>query len=216
MGPCKELSDAELICRTIDGDEDAFLVLYDRYAASLLAYVHKRTNNLDDVQTVVQETWLKASQHIGELREPEKFPRWMFRIAYQIIVNMHRENQKRIQSVSFSPLSDAGKALVNAAVIEHRNTEQQSENSDLQVDLRIAIMKLPDSERLPLLLQMDGMSYREIAQEMDITEGAVTNRLARAREKIKILILEMIEDAKPYKPSYSKTPEKSGGGVTPV
>ena len=215
MGPGESLSDTELIHRIIDGDENAFSVLHDRHAASLIAYAHKRTDDSDDAQTVVQETWLKVSQHIGELREPEKFPRWMFRIAYQLIVNMHREDQKRIQSASLSRISDAGNALEDAAVIEHRNAEQQSKNNDLKVSLSMAIAELPDSERLPLLLQMDGMSHKEIAQKLDITEGAVNNRLARARRKVKILtpkIIKTIEGAKPHKPSHSKAPGEIRGG----
>lgn len=98
MGPGESLSDAELIRRIIDGDENAFSVLHDRHVASLIAYSHKRTDDSDDAQTVVQETWLKVSQHIGELREPEKFPRWIFRIAYQLIVDLHREHRKDIKS----------------------------------------------------------------------------------------------------------------------
>ena len=188
----EKLGDAELIRRIIDGDGNAFSVLHDRYKTSLLSYTSKRTGNLDDAQTVAQETWFKVSQHIGKLREAEKFSSWLFRIAYQLSVDLHREHQKRIKSLSFSRFSDVDKALEDAAVIEHRIAEQQSDNNDLQTNLLTAIAGLPDSERLPLLLQMEGMSYKEIAQEINITEGAVNNRLARARAKVKVLKLSRL------------------------
>ena len=212
MRPSEELNDAELIGRIIDGDEHAFSVLHDQYKVKLLSYAAKRASNLDDAQTVVQETWIRVFQHIGELREAEKFSSWMFRIAYQLSVNMHREGQKRIRSVSLSRISDEGKVLEEAAVIEHRNAEQQSQNNDLKVSLSTAIAELPDSERLPLLLQMDSMTHKEIAQKLNITEGAVNNRLARARAKVKVLILKTTEGPKPHKSSHSKAPGKSGRG----
>ncbi len=196
MRPSEELNDTELIGQIIDGDENAFSVLHDRYKVKLLSYAVKRTANLDDAQTLVQETWLKVFQHIAELREAEKFSRWMFRIAHQLNVDLHRKHQKRIESISLSRVSDADKALEEAAIIRHRNAEQRAENSDLWGSLIMAIGRLPDSERLPLFLQMNGMSYREIAQKLAITEGAVSNRLARARAKVKVLIPKMTEGAK--------------------
>ena len=217
MRPSEELVDAELIRRIIDGDENAFSVLHDRHAASLLIYVHKRTGSLDEAQTVVQDTWLKVSQHIGELREPEKFLGWMFRIAYQLIVDLYREHRKDIKFLPLSRIADVDKALEDAAIIAHRNAEQKSVNNDLKVSLPMAIAELPDSEQVPLCLQMNGMTHKEIAQKLDITEGAVNNRLARARRKVKVLILKLNEGPKSHKPSYSKAPgEIRGGGVTPV
>ena len=217
MRPSEELVDAELIHQIIDGNGNAFSVLHNRYKANLLAYVRKRTGNFDDAQTIVQETWLRVSQHIGELREPEKFLGWIFRIAYQLIVNMHREHRKDIKFLSLSRIADMDKALEEAAIIAHQIAEQKSVNSDWKVSLPMAIAELPNSERLPLLLQMNGMSHKEIAQKLNITEGAVNNRLARARRKVKVLILKMNEDPKSHKSSHSRALREIGREeVTPV
>ena len=69
-----------------------------------------------------------------------------------------------------------------------------TEKRELMESISRAIEKLPDLDRRVMLLQREGMSYGEIAQELGVTEAAVKNRLYRARRKVKELVDGMEED----------------------
>ena len=81
-------------------------------------------------------------------------------------------------------------ALEGAAVLAHRLAEQLAVHEAQKAQLFEAIAKLPNSQRRVLLLQAEGKSYKEIAQELKVSEVDVNNWLARGRAKVKMLMLE--------------------------
>jgi RNA polymerase sigma factor (sigma-70 family) len=108
----------------------------------------------------------------------KKFYRWLCRIAYQLIVDAYREKSKRVEFISLFDVSDE-KILEIAAVREHERAEQLAERAEL-----------PESQRRVLLLQAEGKSYKEIAQELKVSEVDVNNWLARGRAKLRVLMPE--------------------------
>lgn len=184
------ISDAQLVQWILEGDENAFTTLHDRYSARLLAYAYKRMSNRDDAQTVVQDTFLKVSQNLETLKDSDKFASWMFSIASQLCAGMYREYEKRIECISLFQGSCEAEPLGVAARIEHRRIEQRAENRDLEERVLEAIAQLSEPDRLVLLLRRRGMRCKEIAQALGVTEGAVKKRLSRARKKVKGLLHE--------------------------
>ena len=205
------ISDAQLVHRTLEGDEIAFTVLHDRYRTHVLAYAYKRMGDPDDAQTVVQDTFLKVSQNLERLKSSDKFASWMFSIASQLDAGMQRERQKQIEFISLSQVAREVEPLEVAAVIEHRKVEQRVENRNLEERVLEAIARLSDPDRLALLMRRSGMLCKEIAQALGITENAVKKRLSRARKKLKGLLHEP-EAGNPRKLNHSKVPEKLGSG----
>ncbi len=187
-------ADGELVHRVLEGDQDAFLVLHNRYRTRLISYVFKRVNNHEDAQDIVQETFIKVYQHLDELKQPKKLLNWMFRIAFQLAAAKRREHQKHLKYISHAGFLEGRKVLKEAAIIKYRFAAQEAENRDLEERLDRAISKLPKSEREALLRRKDGMSHKEISQELGITEAAVNSLLARAREKVRGIVLKMEDD----------------------
>ena len=74
-------SDAELVVRILEGDNNAFSLLHSRYETRLLSYAFKKVGNQEDAQDIGQETFIEVAQHLQKLREPQKFANWMFGIA---------------------------------------------------------------------------------------------------------------------------------------
>lgn len=186
MGIDEKSSDSGLIRRVLEGDENAFRVLFDRYYVRLFSFVYQKLDNWHDTEVVVQETFIRVFQHLDELQDVEKFQSWLFSIAHRRYVDMHRENQKRVGDISLSYIAhDEAKGLEVTAVIEHRAVQQHVGNCDLEDKLLTLIAQLPDLERSLLLLRKDGMSYKKIAQKLKVTEGTVRNRLHRAKSKLK-------------------------------
>ena len=201
-------SDAELVRQILEGDNNAFSLLHSRYKTRLLSYVFKRMGSYEDAQDIVQETFIEIAQHLWRLKDSQKFASWMFGIASQLIARRYRERQKQAECVSLLRHANETEAFDFAAVLAHRRDEQQQELDDLQDRLEIAIGQLPDSEREPLLLQMNGMSHKEITQALGLSEAVVNNRLARARKKLKVLVLKTETTESPQTP-YRKAPGKS-------
>ena len=185
-----ERSDAELVRRTLDGDENAFEVLHNRNSAHVFAYAYARTSDPDDAQTVVQDAFLKAYQNLVDLKDHGKFAGWMFRIAFQLCAGIHRERRKQIECISLAQVSREVQPLEIAALIEHRKIKKRIENLELEEKALKAIAQLSGPIQSVMRLRLNGMRCKEIAQALGITESAVKKRLSRARKKVKVLMRE--------------------------
>ena len=138
-------SDAELVVRILEGDNDAFSLLYNRYETRLLSYAFKKMRNQEDAQDIVQETFIEVAQHLQELRDPQKFANWMFGIASRLIARRYRERQRQIECISLHRYANEAEASDVAAVLAHRRDEQRQELVDLRDRLATSSLTLSDS-----------------------------------------------------------------------
>ena len=191
----EKLNDAQLIVRSLEGDDDAFDCLCNRHKTRLFSYAFNRVRNHEDAKDIVQETFIEIWQNLWRFKDSQKFPNWMFRIASQIIARKSREREKQVKYMSLARHVNETETEVFdvAAVLVHRHNEQRQELDDLRDRLARAIEQLPDSERQPLLLRLSGMSHKEIAQELGLSEAVVNNRLARGRKRLKSLVHKLTE-----------------------
>ncbi len=180
----KKSGDAELIRRSLDGDDDAFTSLFAKYKPRVLSYVVNRVDSAEDAQDIVQEIFLAAYLSLEKLEDYGKFLNWLYGIAFRIIAAKHRESLKRINYGSDSDGFDEKMALEEAAVTAYRVNRQRERSAERSEMSRRAISQLPESQREVLLLHyVDDMSHKAIAQKLDITEVAVNSRLQRARSR---------------------------------
>ena len=186
--------DAELIRRILEGDQNAFSALCAKYEAGLHSYVFKRVRNREDAEEIVQNVFLRVHQYLKDLKQPEKLLNWMFSIAYQRIADRGRERRGGIEYTPFDDVSGGQMLHEEASLAVYQVSQQQAEEDELLEIVSRAIENLPDLDRRAMLLQQDGMSYREIAHELGVTEAAVKHRLYRARRRVKELVDGMEED----------------------
>lgn len=173
--------DAELIRQILDGDQSAFSMLCAKYETRLYAYIVKRVSNRQDAQEIVQDAFLRASEQLETLKEPEKVLNWMVSIAVQLIAARYRENRTHL---GYASLNDVSELREEASLNAYRVSQQQAEEGELREKVSGAIEKLPDLDWSAMRLYLEGMSYREIAQGLGVTEAAVKDRLARAKRKV--------------------------------
>lgn len=187
----KKSGDAELIRRSLDGDDDAFTSLFAKYKPRVLSYVVNRVDSAEDAQDIVQEIFLAAYLSLEKLEDYSKFLNWLYGIAFRIIAAKHRESLKRINYGSDSDGFDEKMALEEAAVTAYRVNRQRETSAERIEMSRRAISQLPESQREVLLLHyVDDMSHKAIAQKLNITEVAVNSRLQRARKNVMSLVRE--------------------------
>ena len=176
------LHDAELIQRTLSGDESAFGFLVDKYKRSVHALAYRKLGDFHTAEEITQDTFLKAYQKLSTLRDPVRFPGWLYVIAARCCISWFRQN--RLQTESFDSL----KREMNA------QSWVKYADARLHEEVHNALESLPESERTVLTLYyMAGMTCEEIGRFIGTSCGAIRDRLYRARIRLKEE-LTMIEE----------------------
>src|SRR4051812_39960438 len=87
-------SDEELMRRTQNGDKQAYALLYERYSASVLSYLYRMLGNIEDVESIGQEVFLRAFRFAPNYRYPEKLSTWLFTITRNLAINNARRRKR--------------------------------------------------------------------------------------------------------------------------
>ena len=164
--------------RCLAGNAQAFEPLVRHYQnaafATALRYVRSRV----DAQDIVQDAFVAAYCRLGQLRDKERFGGWLMHIVANRCKDWLRD-RKRTQ-----PLDAAETALENAAVVEHADQMRR-------LDLQEAIDQLPDHYRSALMMYyLSGLSYREIAELLEVPLSTVCGRLQQGRIRLHKLLDE--------------------------
>ncbi len=168
------LYDTELIQRTLAGDESAFGFLVDKYKGSVHALAYRKVGDFHIAEDITQDTFLKAYQKLSTLKDPGRFPGWLYVIAARCCISWLRQN--RLQTESF----DRVKGEIN------RQSWTKYADACLYEEVRDALESLPESERTVLTLYyMAGMTSEEIGRFFGTSCGAIRDRLYRARISLK-------------------------------
>ena len=92
--PLGRSSDEELMKRTQEDDAQAFEILYERYSQSVLSYLYRMLGNLEDVESIGQEVFLRAFRFRLTYRYPQKFSTWLFTITRNLAINQSRRRRR--------------------------------------------------------------------------------------------------------------------------
>ncbi len=169
--------DFEFIRAVNGGDQSAFAKLIGRHKEKVRNLVFLTLGDAEFVDDISQDVFISVYHKLGDFRFESKFTTWLYRIT----VNKCRDylRKKRVRSI-FVPIKEED---------DNRHFTSHSENIDLPNLVRSAIKKLPDKLKIPLVLRdIDGLSYKEIADQLECEVGTVKSRIFRARESLKILL----------------------------
>ena len=162
-------------------EQDAMQFAPQLYSAAL-----RMTRNPADAEDVVQETFLKAYRAYDSFEEGTNLKAWLYRILTNTYINKYRKAQRRPNEVELGELQDM--YLFKRLGEQSGATESaESEALDMFVDEDIidAIESLPENFRLPVLYaDVEGFSYKEIAEILDVPIGTVMSRLHRGRKAL--------------------------------
>jgi RNA polymerase sigma-70 factor (ECF subfamily) len=130
---------------------------------------------------LVQETLIKAMQRIGQLRDPKAGEAWL----YSILTNCYRDHFRRRRETED----------IEALELPHDDTpERDLGQAQIASKVRAAIARLPEGQRqVVTLVDLEGFSYVEVAQILDVPIGTVMSRLCRARVALKELLVHLKE-----------------------
>ena len=175
-----------LVTEAKAGNYAAFEELVNRYEKKIYRLGINITGSPEDAEDVLQETFLKAFEHLPEFREDSRFYTWIVRIA----VNEALMKLRKRRSSRESPLQDAvdenGEVVVREFTDWKPNPEQQMARTELETILRNAVQALPPSFRTVFYLRdVEDLSTEETAGLLGLSIGAVKARLFRARLRLR-------------------------------
>lgn len=169
--------DFSLIEKFNNGDEAAFSKLVYKHKDKVRNLVYLTLGDNDYIEDISQDVFIKVYNKLEEFRFQSKFTTWLYRIT----VNKCRDHlrKKQVRSI-FVPIGESTK---------EPSTRIKTENIDVPNLVRKGIAKLPDKLRTPLIYRdIDGLSYKEIADKLECEVGTIKSRIFRARESLKIIL----------------------------
>lgn len=168
----------------IQGDEQSFKKLLDARAKNVLYTAIKMMGDQHDGKDAAQEALLRIKHSIHKLQSPEAFDVWMYRIVFGACMDMKRKMKRTTTDVSIDAQAFAVPEM-RQEFLPHEYVERKEE----RVLLMAAVRELPEKYRACLLLYyFEDFSYAEIAAALDIPVTDVTNRLNRAKKKLRKLL----------------------------
>ena len=198
------MDEKHILARARRGDLAAFEELVRRNEKRVYAVALRSSGSPEDAADITQEVFLRAWRSIEDFRGDSGFSTWLFRITANLCVDFARHRQAQPQTQPLTGEDDAERPIPDTAP----TPEEHLENSELGRELAAALDEISEEHRrIVLLRDVSGLSYTEIAEVLEISEGTVKSRLSRAR----IALRTILQKRGNLLPSASSKDTKGGG-----
>src|SRR3954447_7727227 len=176
-----QATDARLSIAASQGDDEAFGLLYERYAPRITAYLSRLLDDEHLAQDLTHEVFMSALRRLRTDRPPIAFGPWLYRIARTASIDVHRRSQIVRQVPLDGNAEDSPRTSANGAA-----PEAAAEVRQWLEQLRDVLSGLSESHRSVLVLrELEGLSNGEIGRRMGLSRPAVEGLLFRARAKMR-------------------------------
>jgi RNA polymerase sigma-70 factor (ECF subfamily) len=186
MSVSQAVDESVLLAQARSGDPSAFADLVGRYEGKIFRLAQHITNHREDAEDVLQETFLKAYEHLDQFHGNSKFYTWIVRIAVnQALMKLRKRRSDK--TVSMDETIDTGEDIVAREIATwDPNPEERYSQEEMQRILDDAIQSLAPPYRTVFILRdVDELSTEETAEALDLTVPAVKSRLLRARLQLR-------------------------------
>ena len=175
-------------------DRATFVEDTEPFMASLYSTAVRLTGNRTDAEDLVQETYLRAYRSYESFTEGTNLRAWLFRILTNTYINKYRAKQRRPTESDLGEVEDLY-LYRRLGTLEDPDVGRSAEESLMAMladdEVKRALEELPENFRLPVLLaDVEGFSYKEIAEMLEIPIGTVMSRLHRGRKQMQKLLYD--------------------------
>jgi len=177
-----KVSDQDLMRLAQEGDQHAFAELYERYASAVLSYLYRMLGNLEDVESVAQEVFLRAYRFRATYRYPQRLSTWLFTISRNLAINTSRRRKRNkvrgLTELHLDGIDNSGETL-RVAVEYEFGAEKQEEISLKALD------DLPTDQREVIVLGVfHDLSYSEMEQITGAKAVTLRSRMFHGLKKL--------------------------------
>ena len=192
-----------LVAQARQGDTVAFNELTERYQRNIFRLAQNITQNREDAEDVLQETFLKAYEHLPEFHGDSKFYTWIVRIAVNEALMKLRKRKWDKTVWLDEPINTGEDSVAREIAVWEDNPEQRYSKEELHDILDKAVNGLAPPYRTVFVLRdMEGLSTEETAEALELSVPAVKSRLLRARlqlrDKLTAFFKKKVEDPFAY------------------
>lgn len=177
-------SDAELVARTIAGDEEALKLLIGRHAPALMGFLRGKTPTPQDAEDLFQESVVSAYRNLGALRQPENFGGWFLKIARRQVADFHRSRAGKREAWPEMATANAVSGPKLMGSVQDPGASVRSIETHEAV--LACLTALPEKYRLVLYMRLvSEREPQEIASVLGLKESTVRMRLMRGMQRLK-------------------------------
>jgi RNA polymerase sigma-70 factor (ECF subfamily) len=185
-----------ILCQ--QGGTQAFEVLVERHQKKMLNIAFRMTGNYDEACDVTQDAFVAAYKSIKKFKAEAKFSTWL----YRIVVNYSKNRLKQLRGAAkregvsiVDSVEMKTEGVFSQSLINNNNPGMQMEKRERETQVRKCITSLDEEYREVLVLRdIQGFSYEEIRDILEIPDGTVKSRLSRARSALKDCLTKVIGD----------------------
>jgi len=188
------LTDQEVVRHAVIGREAAYRELISRYQRPVYSLIFRMVRNRELAEDLAQDTFVKVLNAIESYRPEYKFSSWIFKIANNAAIDHLRRRSLDTLSLDGSPHAENSEAIEATTLQVSDSAESPLDevaNRELGTSIETAIASLrPEYRSCILLRHVEGRSYEEIAEILDLPLGTVKTYIHRARNELRILLAD--------------------------
>jgi len=158
--------------------EERVISLFDQFRSPLLRYLCGFQIPVQDAEEILQEVFLSLFQHLRQQRPDANLQGWIFRVAHNLALKSRLRGRRRAERFSNAPDATA------AAADRSPNPEEAAVARQRQQRLLAVVRALPEHDQFCLSLRAEGLRYREIAEVLGISLGAVANSIEKSMVRL--------------------------------
>lgn len=190
-------TDSELLRAHVDGDNDAFAVLFSRHRDRLWAVSLRTTGNPEEAADGLQDGMIAAYRRAGSFRGEAQVTTWLHRVVVNACLDRLRAGKVRRAEALPDDLEEYGdKGSLSVASAPADDPADASLREERRAQVLAALRTLPHQQRAALVLvDMEGYSVAEAADILDCAEGTVKSRCSRGRSRLATLLAHLLDEA---------------------
>lgn len=183
----------ELIDACRGGDREAMESLIQEITPDLYRIIFSIVRDHDDTDEILQETLIRLFRYVGALKDIQRFPAWVMRIAVNQVQTFRvRKSRNRLYEIS-----DSREISNSAVVLSGMSPEDPSERiarEQMRSEITDAMETLPERQKMAtVLFELEGLSIKEVAKIMECSEGAVKFSIHEGRKKLKRRLMHLVQ-----------------------
>jgi RNA polymerase sigma-70 factor (ECF subfamily) len=188
--------DRELVSRAQKGDHAAFRQLFERHHKRAFAVAYGVLKNKQDALDVVQESFVKVHKHLESFQGSSSFYTWLYRIVMNLAIDQLRR-KKTARPVEFDDAVLGEGDAVDDSILPRMmdaNPRKAVIRRELMKRVEEALATLPEYHRQVILLrEVEGLSYEEMAEALEVPKGTIMSRLFHARRKMQAALKDYVD-----------------------
>lgn len=198
--------DRALVEKAQKGDREAFRKLVERHQRRAFAIAIGMVRDENDAREIVQEAFLRVYRSLDKFKGGSSFFTWLYRIVTNLAIDLMRKPARREAELFDNPsVADDAEAFPFVSRLDGTDPLDMVQRQEIAKRIAEALDALPPYHRSVILMrEIEGMSYQEMAEAMEVSKGTIMSRLFHARQKLQRALVDT------YREVHGREPKSRG------